>query len=357
MKIVSVIGARPQFIKCAALTRELRTGHNEIIVHTGQHYDSNLSGVFFEELDIPKPDYNLGVGSGTHGYQIGQMLLAIEDVLFKERPELVLVYGDTNTTLAGALAASKLHIPLGHVEAGLRYLDRSMPEEINRILTDHCSDLLFCPTKTSVNNLNKENISQGVYLTGDVMVDILLRQKEIAEKSNVLQALGLKSKQYLVVTVHRAGNTDNRENLQSIVDALCQIDQTIVFPIHPRTESALKRYRFYSRLKENNKIKIVKPLAYRDFLKLMNHAQEIITDSGGIQKEAYVLKVPCITLLETTGWDETVEDGWNVLVGANKDKIVNMARDFKPRGEQREDFGKGEACRNIKKVIDSVLKG
>jgi len=356
MKIVSIIGARPQFIKCAALTRELRTEHNEIIVHTGQHYDSNLSGVFFEELEIPKPDYNLGVGSGTHGYQIGQMLMSIENVLMKERPELTLVYGDTNTTLAGALAASKLHLPLGHVEAGLRFLDRSMPEEINRILTDHCSDLLFCPTRTTVNNLNKENIRQGVYLTGDIMVDILLRQKEVAEKSNVLQTLGLKSKQYIVVTVHRAGNTDNRESLRSIVDALCQIDQTMVFPIHPRTDGVLKRYGLYSRLEENNKIRVTKPLAYLDFLKLMNHAQKILTDSGGIQKEAYVLKVPCITLLETTGWDETIEDGWNVLVGVNTEKIVNRARDFEPRGEQREGFGKGEACKNIKNAIDSVLK-
>jgi UDP-N-acetylglucosamine 2-epimerase len=356
MKIVSIVGARPQFIKCAALTQELRTEHNEIIVHTGQHYDFDLSGVFFDELNIPKPDYNLGVGSGTHGYQIGQMLMAIEEVLLKEEPELTLVYGDTNTTLAGALAASKLHIPLGHVEAGLRYLDRSMPEEINRILTDHCSDLLFCPTKTSVNNLYKENISHGVYLTGDVMVDILLRQKEIAEKSNVLQALGLKSKQYLVITVHRAGNTDNRENLQSIVNALCQIDQTMVFPLHPRTGGVLKRYGFYDKLKGNRRIKIVKPLAYFDFLKLMNHAQKILTDSGGIQKEAYVLKVPCITLLETTGWDETIEDGWNVLVGVNTDKIVNMARDFEPRGEQREDFGGGEACKNIRNAIDSALE-
>ncbi len=356
MIIMSVVGARPQFVKCAALTEELRRSYDQIIVHTGQHYDYNLSEVFFEELHIPKPDYNLGVGSGTNGYQIGQMLMSIENVLIKEKPELVLVYGDTNTTVAGALAASKLHIQLGHVEAGLRYLDRSMPEEINRILTDHCSDLLFCPTKTSVNNLHKESVSQGVYLTGDVMVDILLRQKKIAEKSNVLEALGLKSKQYLVVTVHRAGNTDNRENLKSIVDALCQIDQTMVFPIHPRTEGALKRYGFYRRLKETNKIKIIKPLSYLDFLKLMNHAQKILTDSGGIQKEAYVLKVPCITLLETTGWDEIVEDGWNVLVGANKAKIVKMTQEFEPRGKQREDFGKGEACKNIKNVIDSVLK-
>lgn len=188
------------------------------------------------------------------------------------------------------------------------------------------------------------------------MVDILLNQKEIAEKTNVLEGLGLNSKQYLVVTVHRAGNTDNRQNLKNIVDALCQIDQTMVFPIHPRTEGALERYGFYGGLKKNNKIKIIKPLGYLDFLKLMNHARKILTDSGGTQKEAYVLKVPCITLLETTGWDETVDDGWNILVGADKDKIVKMAREFEPKGEQKEDFGKGRACKNVKNVIDSLLK-
>ncbi len=347
MKVVSVIGARPQFIKSAALTRELRKECNEIIIHTGQHYDANLSDVFFDELEIPKPDYNLGVGSGTHGYQTGQMIMAIEQVLMKEKPEITLVYGDTNTTIAAALAASKLHITLGHVEAGLRCLDRDMPEEINRILTDHCSDLLFCPTKTGVNNLRKENIRQGVYLTGDIMVDILLKNKQVAEKSNVLEAIGLKSKQYLVVTVHRAGNTDNRENLQGIVEALCQIDQTAVFPIHPRTDGVLYKYGLYDRLKENSKIKIIKPLAYLDFLKLMNHAQKILTDSGGIEKEAYVLKVPCITLLETTAWEETVEDGWNVLVGTNTERIMDMAKNFEPRGKQREGFGKGRACQNI----------
>ncbi|GAH18779.1 unnamed protein product, partial [marine sediment metagenome] len=217
----------------------------------------------------------------THAYQTGKMLMSIEDVLLKEKPELTLVYGDTNSTLAGALAASKLHIKLGHVEAGLRSFDKSMPEEINRILADHCSDLLFCPTKASVSNLKKEGITRGVYATGDVMVDILLRIKEIAEKSSVLQALGLKSRQYLVATIHRASNTDNKENLKNIVDALCQIDQTIVFPVHPRTEGSLKRYGLYDKLKGNSNIKLIKPVGYIEFVKLMNHAQKIVTDSGG----------------------------------------------------------------------------
>ena len=356
MKILSIVGTRPQFIKHAALFPELRKGYDNVLVHTGQHYDSELSAVFFEELEIPKSNYNLGIGSGTHGYQTGQMLMAIEDVLLKEKPKLTLVYGDTNSTLAGALAASKLHIKLGHVEAGVRDFDKSMPEEINRILTDHCSDLLFCPTKASVSNLNKEGISHGVYLTGDVMIDILLRDKEIAEKSSVLQALGLKSKQYVVVTIHRASNTDNKENLKNIIEALCEMNQTIVFPIHPRTEGFLKRYGFYDKLKENSKIKLIEPLGYIEFLKLMNHAQKIVTDSGGVQKEAYILKVPCITLLESTGWVETVADGWNVLVGADRVKIVSTVREFEPKGEQREVLGKGNASKNIKNIIDCVLK-
>lgn len=243
MKIVSVVGARPQFIKHAALTRLLRSDYSEILVHTGQHYDYDLSETFFEELNIPMPDYNLGIGSGTHGYQTGHMLIAIEEILLKEKPEMVLLYGDTNSTLAGALAACKLHIPLAHVEAGLRQADRAMPEEMNRILTDHCSSVLLCPTKASVDNLYEENVRQGVYLTGDVMADILLEQRQTAIKSSVLNTLGLTAKQYVVVTMHRAGNTDDPEKLQGIVDALCQIDEVMVFPMHPRTESVMKKNR------------------------------------------------------------------------------------------------------------------
>lgn len=351
MKIVSIIGTRPHFIKCAAITRELRTEHNEVIVNTGQHYDFDLSGVFFDQLNIPTPQYNLGVGSGTHGYQIGQIIMAVEEVLSKEKPDLTLVYGDTNSTLAGALAASKSHVLLGHVEAGVRCWDRSHPEETNRILTDHCSDLLFCPTKTSVDNLIRENVTKGVYLTGDVMVDILLRLRSVAEQSKILQDLNLGSKEYLIVTVHRPGNTDNQQNLKNIVEALIQIDRTIVFPVHPRTSETLRRYGLYDRLLKNRKIEVVKPLGYLDLIKLMSHADKVITDSGGMEKEAYILKVPCITMLKTTSWPETVEDGWNVVVGCDTEKIVNMARDFKPSGEQTEDYGKGEACKNIVNLI------
>ena len=352
MKIVSIVGARPQFIKCAALTQELRMFHQDVIVHTGQHYDYEMSDIFFKELEIPKPDYYLGIGSGTHGYQTGQMLIAIEEVLYKEKPDMVLVYGDTNSTLAGALAARKSQFPVGHVEAGLRQLDQDMPEEINRILVDHCSKLLFCPTKKSVSNLSMEGINRGVFLTGDVMIDILLKQREIAERSKILDDLCIKSKHYFIVTVHRAGNTDNMDTLQNIVEALLKIDYPIIFPIHPRTGNALKKFGLDNKLSLNNNIRLVKPMPYLDFLKLMSHAKKIITDSGGIEKEAYILKVPCITMLDSTGWEETVEDGWNVLVGTNTQQIVRMANNFNPINEQSENFGMGHASKNICQAIE-----
>ncbi|MFC1988442.1 non-hydrolyzing UDP-N-acetylglucosamine 2-epimerase [Chloroflexota bacterium] len=350
MKIVSVIGARPQFIKCAPLSRELRKLHQEIIIHTGQHYDYDMDKVFFDEMAIPEPDYNLEVGSGTHGAQTGEMLKKIEQILMKEKPDLVLVYGDTNSTLAGALATVKLQIKIGHVEAGLRSFDKTMPEEINRILTDHCSDYLFCPTTTSVDNLKKEGIDGSVHLTGDIMVDALEYNKDAAERSGILGKLGLEARQYLVATVHRQSNTDSETNLRNIVDACMEIDEVIVFPLHPRTEKYLKAYGLYERLQE--KVRLIKPLGYLDFLKLMNNARRILTDSGGIQKEAYILGVPCITLRENTEWVETVEDGWNVLVGVDKERIVKMAREFEPAGEQRNLFGQG-ACKNIIEILGS----
>jgi UDP-N-acetylglucosamine 2-epimerase (non-hydrolysing) len=354
MKIATVVGARPQFIKLAPVSKELRKKHEEILIHTGQHYDYEMNKIFFEQLSIPEPDYHLGVGSSSHGYQTGEMLKRIEGILIKERPDLVLTYGDTNSTLAGALAGAKLHIKVGHVEAGMRSFDRSMPEEINRILTDHCSDLLFCSTKTAVENLKREGIVYGVYLTGDVMVDSLLHNKEIAEeKSRILNDLDLKSKEYLVATIHRPSNTDNKENLKNIVDALFEIDDMIVFPVHPRTEKFLIKYGFNNKLKAS--IKLIKPMGYLDFLKLMIHAKKIITDSGGIQKEAYILKLPCITLRENTEWVETVSDGWNVLVGANKGKIVKMINDFEPLFETHKNmFGNGDASRNVVKFIEEL---
>ncbi len=353
MKIASIVGVRPQFVKASVVSKELRKKHDEILIHTGQHYDYQMNNVFFSELNIPEPDHFLGIGSGSHGFQTGEMLKKIEEVLIKEEPDLVLTYGDTNSTLAGALAASKLHIKNAHVESGLRSFDKSMPEEINRILTDHCSDLLFCPTKNAVNNLRNEGITENVHLTGDVMADSLFYNKMIAEsKSNVLNDLGLKRKSYFLTTIHRASNTDNKENLKNIIDAFSELKETVVFPVHPRTEKFLKEYGMYDKLKSS--VELVKPLGFLDFIKLMNHAKMILTDSGGIQKEAYILKIPCITLRENTEWGETVEDGWNVLVGANKDKILEMVNGFHPSLKTHEDrFGNGNASEKIVSIIDT----
>ena len=350
MKITSILGARPQFIKCAPVSTELRKKHEEILIHTGQHYDNELSTVFFEELEIPNPDYNLGIGSGMHGEQTGKMLIAIEKVLINEEPDMVLVYGDTNSTLAGALAAVKMHIKVAHVEAGLRSFDRRMPEEINRVLTDHASDILFCPTQTAVENLKKENVVDGVYTVGDVMFDALLHNAEIAEeKSTILEDFGLEHRRYLVATIHRPGNTDNKRNLQNIVDAFCEIDETIAFPMHPRTAKYLEEYGLYEKLKKH--VELIKPLGYLDFLNLVANSRKVLTDSGGVQKEAYMLKVPCITMRENTEWIETVEDGWNVLVGVNRERILRMVNEFEPDGKQRNVFGNGNASEEIVRII------
>lgn len=353
MKIVTIVGARPQFIKCAPVSRALRAEHTEVLVHTGQHYDANMSDVFFTELAIPAPDYHLGIGSGPQGEQTGRMLAAIEKVLLREEPDMVLVYGDTNSTLAGALAAVKLHIPVAHVEAGLRSFDRSMPEEINRVVTDHVSDLLFCPTQTAVDNLAAEGITTGVHLTGDVMVDALLYNTGIAEESStVLEDLGLVGGEYSVATVHRASNTDTEENLRSIVEAFGEIDGPIVFPAHPRTVKYLKEYGLYDHLPEN--IRLTEPLAYLDMLHLMRHARMILTDSGGVQKEAYILKVPCVTLRENTEWVETLVDGWNVLVGADRERIVDVVQAVpSKRIEPTAVFGKGDTAVVIVTEISS----
>ena len=294
MKIASIIGARPNFIKCAPLSRELRKVFDEVLIHSGQHYDYETNKIFFDELGIPEPDYHLGVGSGSHGEQTGEMLKRTEEVLIKEAPDLVLVFGDTNSTLAGALAASKLHIKIGHIEAGLRSFDRRMPEETNRVLTDHCSDLLFCPTETAVKILGTEGIENGVYLTGDVMVDALHENTKIAEKkSKILDLLCLKPKEYYLATIHRPENTDAFEKLKSIVDAFCVIGK-IVFPCHPRTEKLLKQFGLWDML--TKKVKVIKPVGYLDMLMLEKNAKKILTDSGGIQKEAYIFNLWCHVL-------------------------------------------------------------
>lgn len=333
MKIVTIVGARPQFIKVAPVSRELRKAHHEVLVHTGQHYDDAMSAVFFRELDIPEPDYNLGVGSGTHGEQTGEMLKRIEPVLLAERPDWVLVYGDTNSTLAGALAAAKLHIPVAHVEAGLRSFNRNMPEEINRILTDHISDLLLCPTWTAVENLRREGITEGVHLVGDVMHEALLWAAERARtKSTILERLGLSEREYLLATVHRAENTDDPARLQAILDAFMALDEIVVFPVHPRTQARLNALGFSVNI---SRLKLIPPVGYLDMVRLEQAACAILTDSGGIQKEAYWLGVPCITLRDETEWVETLEGGANVLVGADRERIVVAARESKAKSVRR----------------------
>jgi UDP-N-acetylglucosamine 2-epimerase (non-hydrolysing) len=313
-----------------------------------------MSNVFFKELKIPKPDYNLDVGSGSHGKQTGEILVRMEEVLIQEKPDLVIVYGDTNSTLAGALATVKLHIPIAHVEAGLRSFDRTMPEEINRIVTDRLSALLFCPTHTAVDNLAQEGITNGVHLTGDVMVDVLKFNKEIAEeRSHILERLHIRKKQYLVLTVHRPANTNNREHMEHIIGAVGEAGMPVIFPVHPRTQKYLEEYAMWDRLPQN--IVVTESLGYLDLLKLMGHAFRILTDSGGIQKEAYLLGVPCITLRDVTEWVETVEAGWNVLVGVNRNKLLSAIRSQMTTKADNSIFGIGDASQRIMKAIN-VLK-
>ncbi|HQN05695.1 MAG TPA: UDP-N-acetylglucosamine 2-epimerase (non-hydrolyzing) [Anaerolineaceae bacterium] len=318
MKIVTVVGARPQFIKAAVLSREIRKDHTEVLVHTGQHYDQNMSDIFFEELGIPAPDYNLGIGSGPHGKQTGEMLAGIEEVLLQERPDWVLVYGDTNSTLAGALAAVKLHIRVAHVEAGLRSFNRRMPEETNRVLTDHASDLLLCPTQTAVDNLEKEGVTAGVHLVGDVMYEALMWAAAQHNAPSILDTLGLEPGKYLLVTVHRAENTDDPERLGGILAAFDQVQETLVWPVHPRTRLKLQELNW----KPTGHVKLIEPLGYLDMAQLQKHARIILTDSGGIQKEACWLGVPCITLRDETEWVETVKSGWNRLAGTKTEDIL-----------------------------------
>jgi len=348
MRILSVVGTRPQFIKAAPLSKKLRKAHQEVLLHTGQHYDYLLSQVFFEQLGLPQPDYHLGVGSGSHGRQTARMLMGIEKVLLAEKPDLVLVYGDTNSTLAGALAAAKLHIPVAHVEAGMRSFDPKMPEEINRVLTDRLSTYLFCPTPTAVKNLQSEGIQKGVYLAGDVMVDALREGLRLAEqRSGILQKLAFTPKSYLLATLHRAGNTDDPQSLSSILEGFNSLDEPMIFPLHPRTRQAIKAFG----LKARPHVRMLKPLPYLDHLVLEKNARLILTDSGGMQKEAYLLGVPCLTLRPETEWVETTEAGWNLLVGTDPAKIRQAVQEFHPQGERKPIFGEGDASDKIVNIL------
>lgn len=352
MKILSVVGARPQFIKLAVLSREIRKRFDEVIVHTGQHYDIEMSKVFFEQLNIPNPDYNLEVGSGSHAKQIGNIIIRLEKILIKENPSLVLVYGDTNSTLGGALCAAKLGISVCHVESGMRSYDK-IPEEINRVIADHISDIFFCTTETAVGNLENEGITKNVFLVGDLMIDALVNHIKIAEKkSSILKELGLRRNAYMLTTIHRAENTEDKLKLKSILNGLLQSKENIILPLHPRTKKYLQDYTLIGKIGNSN-IRIIKPLPYLDMLMLEKNSRKIITDSGGVQKEAYFFKVPCITLRDITEWKETVENGFNILVGSDSSKIYKAIKNFKIRKKHMQFYGKGDAS---KKMADILVK-
>jgi UDP-GlcNAc3NAcA epimerase len=348
VRIVTIIGNRPQFVKAAAVSRLLREKHEELIVHTGQHYDDELSKVFFDELGVPAPDRELGAGSGSNTEQTARILAALEPALRELEPTLALVYGDTNSTLAGALAAAQAGVPVGHVEAGMRSFDRSMPEELNRVLSDHASDLLLCSTETAMRNLERESVAGEVHLVGDVMADVSLAFRDIAaERSTIRSQLGLEPGSYLAVTAHRAGNVDRRERLEQLVDLLGALPPPVVFPLHPRTRARLEAAGLLDRL---DGLVLVPPLGYLDFLELARGARAVLTDSGGVQKEAYLLGVPCVTLRDTTEWVETVEAGWNVLVDLDRDAAL-AALEREPPAERPELYGGGRAAERVRDVV------
>jgi len=361
MKILTVVGARPQFVKAATVSAAIverskgGTAIEEVMVHTGQHYDQNMSQVFFDELSVPKPKYNLAVGSGSHGAMTGKMLEAIEQLLLAETPDWVLVYGDTNSTLAGALAAAKLHIPVCHVEAGLRSFDKRMPEEVNRILTDHVATLLLCPTHTAVANLKREGVSRGVHQVGDVMYDAALLFARLAGQSSAaLARYAVTPKAFLLATVHRAENTDDAARLQGILQGLSALATPacpLLLPLHPRTLATLKKLGLEQLLEQNPALKPLEPVSFLDMIVLEQQASLILTDSGGVQKEAYFHGVPCITLRDETEWVETVEAGWNQLVGADPERIAQAARAARP-GRAIDEYGDGRAAF---KVVDLLL--
>ena len=360
IRIVSIVGARPQFIKAAVISRSISRYNqrsqckiDELIIHTGQHYDDNLSRVFFEELDIPRPDYDLEVGSSSHGRQTGLMLEGIERVLEEQKPDFVVVYGDTNSTLAGALAAAKLHIPVAHVEAGLRSFNRKMAEEINRVVADHVSDILLCPTKLAVDNLANEGIKRGVHQVGDVMYDSMLYYSKMAEslEDNVLKKLGVEKGSYYLATIHRAENTDDRKRLWQIIEGLNAVSEKypVILPLHPRTIGFVDKYG----LRFSERISVIEPVSYLEMAALEKNARLILTDSGGVQKEAYFLGVGCVTLRNETEWSELVDCGWNRLAGADRDSIVKSATEAEKLSELKKEsfYGDGNAGEKIVDIL------
>jgi UDP-GlcNAc3NAcA epimerase len=350
LRFVSIVGARPQFVKAAVVSKAIRVRHDEFIIHTGQHYDAQMSSIFFDEMGIPRPDLQLDSGSGTHGEQTAAMLVGLEGALAEQRPDWVVTFGDTNSTLAGALAAAKLHLPIVHIEAGLRSFNRRMAEEINRVVVDHISAALFCPSQTAVANLAREGICQGVHLVGDVMAEALNIAAQTARvHSRILEALTVSDGQYLLLTIHRAENTDSRERLFSILSALDAVREPVIFPVHPRTRKVLNGIGWVA----PRYVQLVQPLGYIDMVRLLTGARLVLTDSGGLQKEAYWAGVPCVTLRDETEWVETVAAGWNVVAGADTAAIVEALKSFEPPRERPELYGgTGVAARCVNLLED-----
>jgi len=350
LKVLTVIGARPQFVKAAMLSRVLRRRHDEVLVHTGQHYDDLMSDIFFRELGLPQPDLNLGVGSGSHATQTARAMEGLEAAMVEQRPDVVVVFGDTNSTLAGALAAAKLGLPVAHVEAGFRSYERALPEEINRVLTDHVSTYLFCPTQNAMECLAREGIVDGVHHSGDIMYDSLLsilpRVKPVAQ--TVLEDYGLQARGYYLSTVHRAANTDDPAPLARVFSALSQLDMPVILPLHPRTRAALDR----ASISVGSNVRLLEPVGYLEMVALERMARAVISDSGGVRREAYFLGIPCVTLREDTEFPETLIDGWDVLAGDDTERIVQAALRPRPAGEPRPIFGDGHAAEKIVETLE-----
>jgi UDP-N-acetylglucosamine 2-epimerase len=343
LRVVTVIGNRPQFVKAAAVSRLLRAEHDELLVHTGQHHDDELSTIFVTELGVPRPERELGIHGGTNTEQTARMLAALGPLLAGERPDLVLVYGDTNSTLAGGLAAAQVHIPVAHVEAGMRSFDRAMPEELNRVLTDHLSDLLLCPSPTAVANLEREHTAGRIELVGDVMVDVaLLFQPRARADDGPLAAARVRTGEYAIATAHRAGNVDDPARLRALVDLLLAVPLPVVLPLHPRTRARLEAAGWLGELESAAHVRLQPPLGYVAFTALLSRARAVLTDSGGVQKEAYLAGVPCVTLRDTTEWVETVEAGWNVLVDLDVEAMLAALRRTPPVARP-ELYGDGQA--------------
>jgi UDP-GlcNAc3NAcA epimerase len=350
MKIVSVVGARPEFSQATQVSRALRAEHQEVLVHTGQHYDLSLSQTFFDELEIPAPDYNLEVGSCSHTCQTGEIMLRLEEILLDETPDLVVVRGDTNSTLSSALVASKLHIPLAHIEAGERSYNRRMPEEINRLVTDRLADIHFCASRTAMEQLAREGVTESVYWVGDVMLDAMIHYKPIAHRrSNMMNRLSLAPRGFCLVTIHRVSNTVDPERLSRIVNILNEVRETIIFPVHPRTAKVLAKIK----ARFSDHVKLIEPVGYLDMILLEENARLIATDSGGVQREAYFLSVPCLTLRDETEWVETVESGWNKVVGVDPDQVLITWQNFNPPKEHPPIFGDGTASQHIADILGS----